>query len=198
MIKKIIFFALQIISKFMGRRFLKRKEIFLNVGAGNIKGVDNWITIDRQLKCDIIWDLRKGIPFPTNSVSKIYSHHFLEHLTYKECQKFLDECLRVLKIGGEFSVSVPNIRVHINAYLNSDMDKKWFGYKPAYNNTTRIDHLNYAFYMDGHHKYMFDEENLIYILNTKFNNAQIREFDPDIDNEEVRFASIYARATKWE
>ena len=52
-------------------------------------------------------------------------------------------------------------------------------------------------YMDGHHKYMFDEENLIHILKSKgFKNVHQRRFDPEIDRKERDFESIYAEATK--
>ncbi len=51
--------------------------------------------------------------------------------------------------------------------------------------------------MDGRHKYMFDEENLIHILTSKgFKNVHQRKFDPDIDLKERDFESIYAEATK--
>ena len=112
--------------------------------------------------------MRNGIPFPKESISKLYSSHFFEHLTYQEGQIFFDECLRVLIPGGVFSICVPNARLYIDSYLNSDnpeLDRNhFFGYKPAYNNTTRIDYINYVAYMDGQHKYMFDQENLLHIL----------------------------------
>lgn len=174
------------------------KEIYLEVGAGNKKGSNGWITIDMTGTCDIFWDLRMGIPFPNESVSRIYSSHFLEHLTYKEGQKFLDECLRVLRPGGTFSICVPNARIYIDAYLNSKLDEKtFFRYKPAYNNTTKIDYVNYTAYMDGHHKYMFDEDNLIYILEAKgMRNVRLRDFDLALDLKERDFESIYAIAEK--
>jgi predicted SAM-dependent methyltransferase len=176
----------------------KQQEIYLEIGSGDKKGSNGWITIDMTRNCDIYWDLRKGIPFPNESVSKIYSSHFFEHLTFKEGQTFLDECLRVLVPGGVFSICVPNARIYIEAYLNSNLETdKFFGYKPAYNNTTKIDYINYTAYMDGHHKYMFDEENLVYILKGKgLKNVRIREFDPHLDLKERDFESIYAVAEK--
>jgi len=187
------------ISRRRIRSFLnKRQEICLEVGAGDKKGSNGWLTIDITRNCDIYWDLRKGIPFPNESVSKIYSSHFFEHLTFKEGQAFLDECLRVLIPSGVFSVCVPNARIYIEAYLNSKLDtNKFFGYKPAYNNTTKIDYVNYTAYLNGHHKYMFDEENLVYILKGKgMKNVCIREFDPHLDYKERNFESIYALAEK--
>ncbi|MBL7032481.1 MAG: methyltransferase domain-containing protein [Nitrospira sp.] len=182
------------ISNFLNRE----NEIFLELGAGDKKGSSGWITIDMTKKCDIFWDLSKGIPFPNESVSKIYSSHFFEHLTFREGQIFLDECLRVLIPGGTFSICVPNARIYIEAYLNSKLDTdKFLGYKPAYNHTTKIDYVNYTAYMDGHHKYMFDEENLVYILKaTGMKNVHLREFDPLLDLKVRDFESIYAIAEK--
>jgi hypothetical protein len=51
--------------------------------------------------------------------------------------------------------------------------------------------------MDGHHNYMFDEENLIYILKSKgMRNVRVREFNPSLDLKVRDFESIYAEAEK--
>ena len=181
-------------------RYLLRtqKEILLELGAGSTVR-DGWITIDTVESCDIIWDLRNGIPFPDKSVSLLYSSHFFEHLSFKEGQRFLDEFLRVMRPGGKFSICVPNARIYIKAYLrNADLDTNTFSiYKPAYNETTRIDYVNYTAYMDDNHKYMFDEENLIYILKSKgMRNVRLREFNPSLDLKVRDFESIYAEAEK--
>jgi predicted SAM-dependent methyltransferase len=186
-------------KRYIGHLLKEKNEIFLEIGAGEKRGKNGWVTIDITKNCDIFWDLKKGIPFPDESISKIYSSHFLEHLSYKEGQRFLDECLRVLVQSGNFSVCVPNARIYIEAYLmNSDLDRNlFFDYKPAYNNTTKIDYLNYIAYMDGRHKYMFDKENLIYILESKgFKNVHLREFDSNLDCKTRDFQSIYAEALK--
>ena len=179
-------------------RYLLRtqKEILLELGAR--KRRDGWITIDTE-ESDIIWDLRNGIPFPDESVSQLYSSHFFEHLSFKQGQRFLDECLRVLRPGGKFSICVPNARIYIEAYLrNVDLDTNtFFDCTPAYNHTTRIDYVNYIAYMDGNHNYMFDEENLIYILKSKgMRNVRLREFNPSLDLKVRDFESIYAEAEK--
>lgn len=182
------------------RRILKkRSEIFVELGAGDKKGEGGWVTIDISKHCDIFWDLRKGLPFPDESIKTMYSSHLFEHLSFKEGQELLDECRRVLIPGGTFSICVPNARLYIDAYLKSDFQDEslFFGHKPAYNNTTRIDFVNYTAYMDGHHKYMFDEENLIYILKSKgFRNAHLRQFDSRLDLKARDFESIYAEAEK--
>lgn len=177
----------------------ERRDIFLEVGAGDKKGGNGWLTIDVTKHCDIYWDLRAGLPFPNESVTKIYSSHFFEHLTFNEGQDFLEDCLRVLVPGGTFSICVPNARIYIKAYLEADSldENRFFRYKPAFNNTTRIDYVNYTAYMDGHHKYMFDEDNLLHILRSKgFRNVHLREFDPDLDLIDRDFESIYSAAEK--
>jgi len=188
------------ISKQKIRHILTEKEdLLIELGAGNKSGKNGWLTIDMTRNCDIFWDLRNGIPFPNESITKIYSSHFFEHLTYKEGQDILDECLRVLIPGGIFSICVPNARLYVEAYLfDTDFDiDMYIGYKPAFNNVTKIDYINYIAYMDGHHKFMFDEENLIQILKLKgLNNVHLRPFDPTIDLEERNIGSIYAEAEK--
>jgi predicted SAM-dependent methyltransferase len=176
-----------------------RTELFVEVGAGDKQGAGNWVTVDMTPTCDIFWDLRKGLPFPNNRIAKIYSSHFFEHLSFQETQGFLDECRRVLTPGGTFSICVPNARLYLEAYLNSELldADRFYGYRPAYNQTTRIDSVNYIAYMDGHHKYMFDEENLVRILEAKgFKNVHLRAFDAELDRPERDAESIYAEAEK--
>jgi hypothetical protein len=51
--------------------------------------------------------------------------------------------------------------------------------------------------MDGEHKYMFDEENLVFILRSKgLKNVRLRQFDSSIDLQVRDFESIYAIAEK--
>ena len=181
-------------------RILSRKSpIFLELGAGDKKGVGEWVTIDLTKNCDIPWDLTKGLPFPNETISKIYSSHCFEHFSFQEAQCILDECLRVLIPGGMFSICVPNARLYIEAYVNSvDLDEQlYFAWAPAFNRTTKIDYVNYTAYMDGQHKYMFDEENLLHILKLRgFRNVHLREFDSKLDLKGRDFESIYAEAQK--
>jgi len=60
-----------------------------------------------------------------------------------------------------------------------------------------IDQVNYIAYNDGDHKYMFDEENLLKILQQSgFQKVSPRPFDPKLDLSYRDFESIYAIATK--
>jgi predicted SAM-dependent methyltransferase len=173
--------------------------IRLELGSGSKKGTDGWTTLDLVPGCDMYCDLANGIPFPSNSVKDIYSSHLFEHLTFKQAQAFLHECLRVMVPGGKFSICVPNARLYLEAYLNGQLldDQRFLNYKPAYNRTTGIDYVNYIAYMDGQHKYMFDRENLVYVLQQGgFKNVRIREFDKTVDMERRDCYSIYAEGYK--
>ncbi len=188
----------QLTSYLKWKNLTKSSEIKLELGSGERKGTNGWTTIDNK-SSDINWDLRRGIPLPDNCVDKIYSSHLLEHIPYNELIAFLSECHRVMKVNGEFSVCVPNFRLYINSYIEGENFKdKSLWHQPGLINTgSAIDQLNYMMYMDGQHKYMFDEENLINTLYLSgFKDVSLRDFDYTLDLKERDFESIYAVAFK--
>ena len=197
--------VLDVIDKARGRRRTRRavdellsssQEIWLEIGSGRKFGADGWTTLDIGLECDLYWDLRNGIPLPNGTVSRIYSSHLFEHLTYSEGQALMAECLRVLRPGGEFSICVPNARLYLDAYARKErLREPFLGWTPAVQGQTLIDMVNYVAYMDGHHKYMFDEESLVARLQeAAFTDTRLREFDASVDSEGRDFESIYAIA----
>ncbi|PIY80358.1 MAG: hypothetical protein COY80_03325 [Candidatus Pacebacteria bacterium CG_4_10_14_0_8_um_filter_42_14] len=96
-----------------------RKLISLNLGCGQDKraGFVN-VDIDRRSKPDIIHDLAKPLPFPSNSASEILLQDVLEHFTLKNALKLLKECRRVLMSEGEFIIRVPNVGQILKKYKN--------------------------------------------------------------------------------
>ena len=174
------------------------EEIWLNLGSGAVKGQGGWTAVDKKPGCDLPCDLTEGIPLPDESVSRIYSSHFLEHLTYSEIQDVFKESLRVLVDGGSFSVCVPNSKIFIEAYVdNRELPEEYFKVKPAFRDTTKLDYVNYIAYMRDTHRYMFDQEHLLYLLGQAgFTNVRKREFDPSVDKQERQLISVYAEAEK--
>lgn len=169
----------------------RKPELLLELGAGAKTGKGNWITIDMNGQCDVYYNLAKGIPFANESVSRIYSSHLFEHLTPTEARICMQECLRVLKKGGEFSIAVPNARLYVDAYLHGDNSGRMQQFD------TPIDYLNYTAYCEGHHKNMFDQASLCHMLEAScLTNVSEREFDPEIDLEIRRWESIYAKGYK--
>lgn len=157
-------------------------------------------TIDRGTGADLTLDLRGGIPFPDNSVDLVYSSHLLEHFGYNDLIKLLKEVYRVLKPGGEFKVVVPDASIFVRGYLDpAHFDtEKYIGHgNPYFSFHGAIDYINYIAYMGGEHKFMFDAENLLNILQSVgFEGARLREFDPMMDIEIRKHESIHVVAHK--
>tara|TARA_A100000164_G_scaffold359497_1_gene372215 strand:- start:285 stop:932 length:648 start_codon:yes stop_codon:yes gene_type:complete len=197
-IKNVVNKFYMLLSRSKWESLKKQSEIKLELGSGSKKGGNGWTTIDIG-DADIKWDLKFGIPLPDESVSRIYSSHLLEHMSYNDLIPFLKECKRVLTVGGEFSVCVPNSRLYIDAYKDGklfiDRNEWW---QPGMIDTgSNIDQLNYVAYMLNEHKYMFDEQNLINTLTKAgFLNARLRKFDDSLDLIERDKESIYAKAIR--
>ena len=184
---------------FLFKNLARQKRILIEFGSGNKKGKNGWTTVD-LFGSDINYDITRGIPLSDNSVDKIYSSHLLEHLSFDQINRLLGECYRILKINGEFSVCVPNSRLYIEAYINNEYfnTESTLLFSPAIIKTgSKIDQVNYIAYMNGEHKYLWDQENLINSLGMAgFKNAKLRDYDENLDLFERHFESIYAVAYK--
>ena len=168
-------------------------------GAGAPRGLAGWTYVDRVYTCDLVMDLTQPMLFPDDCIDEIYSSHLLEHFSYAELAVFLRECRRILKPGGHFSAAVPNARLFIEPYSQPEKAdvQALCRHRPALNGATGIDVINYIAYMDGHHKYMFDEENLPEVLRVAgFRNVRMRGFDETIDSVGRSDISIYVLAEK--
>lgn len=171
----------------------------IELGAGAVRGSNGWTTVDTEPGADLLLDLREPLPFPDGSVGAFYSSHVFEHFTDRTRMTLLRECRRSLCTGGTFSVAVPNARLYLNSYFDSepfDLAKHPV-YKEAWFYVSKIDLINYIAYMNGQHHHLFDEENLIAVLReAEFRNVRLRDFDPQLDLLDRRHESIYAIAEK--
>lgn len=109
-----------------------KKDMCLDIGCGELisKGFDGMDI--RDCGQPIVWDCRRGIPYPDNSIKDIRSAHFLEHLDDDESADFLREVLRVLKSKGHFWCRVP---------LEGTPGACFFGHKTFWN-PYKIESLN--------------------------------------------------------
>jgi predicted SAM-dependent methyltransferase len=196
--KKIYFLLLQLACYPKWIILRKRKKIFLEIGSGNKKGTNEWVTVDLY-GADIIHDLKKGIPLPEASVDEIYASHVLEHISFKDLIVMLNEIYRVLKPNGKFSVCVPDASLYIKSYINmKNFLLEGEIYKPAVIDTgSFMDQINYIAYMGQEHKYLFDKQNLVNTLKKiPFKKVELRTFNESIDMKSRDFESIYAIAIK--
>ena len=110
-------------------------------------------------------DARIKIPFEDGMIDNIYSSHTFEHLRYEDGDKFLNECIRVLKIGGGIRLVVPNLRLHIEDYI-TQKDADDFFVKLGIFHDSHIKFNKFKSFIrniisDGvGHKHMYDEESI--------------------------------------
>lgn len=96
-------------------------KIHLGCGTNYIEG---WLNVDLDSPmADAHADLRKPLPYNDESVNFIFNEHFIEHITREEGIAFLRECHRVLKRGGVFRVSTPDLRWLVSQYDGGKLDE---------------------------------------------------------------------------
>ncbi len=64
-------------------------------------------------------DLKKPLPFVSNSVDAVFHSHVLEHIDREHVKEFLAEIHRVLRPGGIHRVCVPDLELIARRYLKS-------------------------------------------------------------------------------
>jgi len=176
--------------------FHKGRTNRLELGA-DVKR-SGFLLMDLNLGSPYPYDLTAGLPFPDASIDFIYAEHVLEHFDHGQVTMLLSECHRVMKPGATLSICVPDVGIFLNGYAEPDgFDVEAFCHHPSLDFSARVNYVNYMFYMDGFHRYMFDKENLLRSLNSAgFGDVALREFDPDLDQQVRRHESIYASGRK--
>lgn len=169
-----------------GRSYYHPQGLKLHLGCGRrIKA--GWVNIDLfSPSADLHLDLRESFPFSSGSVDIIYSEHFFEHLAYPdEVEKFLCDCLRVLKPGGLFSAGVPDAGLWLHNYVKKD--EKMFRdarerFHPKWCKTW-MHQINYLFRQKDEHKYAYDYETIAQVLgDAGFANVKRRPWDSERDS----------------
>lgn len=84
----------------------------LHLGA-EFFAMSGWFNTDLDPRSDGIYylDATQPFPFPNSSFDFIFSEHMIEHISFRDGQKMLAECRRILKPGGVIRTATPNLRI---------------------------------------------------------------------------------------
>jgi predicted SAM-dependent methyltransferase len=131
------------------------RKLHLACGPVHLEG---WRNIDLFWRpgVNVIWNLKWGIPYASNSCDFLYHEHFIEHLTPSEALRLHRSCLRVLKPGGVLRIATPSLRHIVGNYLGDWRDQDWLRW-PAYRHVaTGAEMMNMLFRAWGH-QWVYDE-----------------------------------------
>jgi predicted SAM-dependent methyltransferase len=92
----------------------------LHLGCGkNIKvgyiNIDNYVDFPGVEKLDIF-----NLPYKENLVDEILSEHLVEHIGFKDEERFWRECARVLKPGGKLVTETPDFEWLCKQFLKAE------------------------------------------------------------------------------
>lgn len=107
-------------------------------------------------------DIVKGLAIQDGVVEVLYASHVLEHLDREEVSVFLKEAKRLLRPGGILRLAVPDIRLHVEEYLESrDADRFIEATLLAQPKPRSLASRLRLLLMGGrHHHWMYDGESL--------------------------------------
>ena len=99
----------------MKSKKIKKRKDWLDIACGNNlqQGFTGCDITKKGTKADIELDLLKfPWPFKDNSIKKIFSSHFIEHIPHGDSfndplYQFMDEIYRILKPGGDVTFVAP-------------------------------------------------------------------------------------------
>lgn len=77
--------------------------------------------IREESKPDVVCDVRR-IPVPDQTFDIVFSSHVLEHFGWSGIEKVLKEWCRLLKVGGELRLVVPNLRYVAQRLLDDSVN----------------------------------------------------------------------------
>jgi SAM-dependent methyltransferase len=100
-------------------RLGKHPRLSALLHAGGLVSADRYARMQRLDGNIVVWDLRKGIPFPDGAFDVAYHSHLLEHIDREAAPAFLRECQRVLRPEGIIRVVVPDLELLARRYVEA-------------------------------------------------------------------------------
>lgn len=130
----------------------KHKQGWVNVDIRNDVGAN----IVADILSDNFWN-----QIPDNSVSFIYSEHFIEHVSGLDGKMFIGKCYKKLRSGGVLRIATPDLtEIVSDCYTGNWKNTQWL--KEVLQGqfiTTMAEYLNIGM-RDWDHKFLYDEDTL--------------------------------------
>jgi predicted SAM-dependent methyltransferase len=208
-------FAVRLKTRGGHRRYAGRRNLLVNVGAGN-SGKTGWVNVDGfpgpGVNC--LADARTRLPFDDNSVRGIFSEHFFEHIDYvSEAPTFLRECFRTLHPGGVLRLIVPDLEPYFRAYAEGDWDalarirpldgNRRVDHHYGWTYNTQMELVNFVLRQGQQHKFAYDFATMEFLMKKCGFTTVIRQsygtsVMPElcIDAESRASESLYVEAVK--
>ena len=141
----------------------------VNLGCGK-KIKEGWLNIDLISTGEgvLVYDIKKGLPFPDSSVEEILLQEVIEHLSVDEAKRLAMECYRVLMFGGKLTVTTPDFKKVMEHWESKAIEWRelcalLFGYYASTGSRENEGHM--------YHKMVFDEDTLMKFFNVGFKDA---------------------------
>lgn len=89
----------------------------LQIGSGP-KHLDGWLSTDLNPRDEdtIFLDVTERFPFPEDCLDMVFGEHLIEHVSWRDGQRVLAECRRVLRPGGVLRLATPDAARLIDLY----------------------------------------------------------------------------------
>ncbi len=182
---------------------LPASDLCVHLGCG-YRPLKGWINVDQARGPDVqvVWDLRRGLPFRDQSCAMIFSEHLIEHVPKEAANSLLAECCRTMSKGGVLRLSTPDA----GRYLRSYAGDQEFLRHPSFGADAEapMDRVNQMMREYGQHLWVYDAETLTLALKRAgFSRIVEQEFAQSlvpkmqgIDSEARAFESFYLEAVK--
>lgn len=95
----------------------------LHLGCGT-KKLDGWVNIDSVRACqpDLVHDISRPLPYDDQTVDELLAEDLLEHFDKYMRYVVFSDWARVLRLGGEITLQVPNFPKILRRYFKFGYD----------------------------------------------------------------------------
>ena len=108
----------------------------LEIGPGTANGksviwadADTADTAAAGATCNSRWG-QEPFPFADSTYGLVFASHVLEHVPWYRTDAAIAEVHRVLKVGGEFEVYVPDFKYIVDCYTQKKCGDRWRVFNP--------------------------------------------------------------------